>query len=206
MSPHYKTSGGRELEPMGSAGPGAGPGYLSRVSDWLQGELGDGAGPNSGALVEERLKILVANLATPMFAGIVATLLGAPAISIMALLMMALGLVAARLNPQAKARQVVQCRHFVWGMLAGATFFRLMVSWSTTTSPFGLPSLMGSHTSQLVVMMGTEIMPALLYTTLVMIPLFYLRSVIEEYRAARTHRDTHRDIALAGRYRRARRY
>lgn len=191
---------------MAALRPASDAGSLSRISEWLQGELGDGPTAASGALVEERLKILAANLATPAVAGIVATVLGAPAISIVALGMMGLGLLAARLNPQAKARQVAQCRHFVWGMLAGASFFRLMVSWSTTTSPFGLSSLMGSHTSQLVVMMGTEVMPALLYTTLVMIPLFYLRSVIEEYRAARTHRDTHRDIALAGRYRRARRY
>jgi hypothetical protein len=91
-------------------------------------------------------------------------------------------------------------------MLVGATVFRLLISWSNSSAPYGLPSLMGSNTSQIATMMGSEIMPALLYTTLTLIPLFYLRAVVEEYKSVRSRSDTHRDIAMVGRYRRARRY
>ena len=185
-------------------------GLVSRVlvalSQWLYSELDDGSVKQRNEAVERRLRILVSNLAVPVAAGVVASLLQAPAIAIMAVFMMLVGLVATRSLPTRRTQQVTSCRHFIWGMLFGAGFFRLMTSWSTTKAPYGLPSLLGPHTSSIVTMMGTEIMPALLYTTLTMIPLFYLRAVYEDYKSVQSKGDTARDIAMVGRYRKARKY
>lgn len=179
---------------------------LYRLSNWLQGELTDPFAFDDPTVVEHRLRILAANVAVPGVAAVASVALGEPLIAITVTVMMVMGLFASRLMKNAPERQVVSCRHNIWAVLISSIAFRVLINLSTTSAPYGIPSLMGENNSPVVQMLGTEILPALLYTALAMMPLFYMISMFQEYRSVATRGDRSHMIAMVGRYRKARRY
>lgn len=153
-----------------------------------------------------RLSTLAKNLSTPAFAAIVSWMLGSPAILVVSVAMMFFGAIGTLGVPSRRARLIESCRHQIWTMIIGASTARAFIDWSTSKSSMGLPAMLGSHTYTITQLVGTEILPIMLDFAIILIPMFYVRTVYLEWRSTRSKGDTARKISLIGRYRKARPY
>ena len=186
--------------------PEASRSLFDRVQSWFLSEIDSGSSYRRQEIAAKRLNILAKNVATPAAAALISFLLAIPAILIVTVVMMGLGYAAALTVPSRRARLIDSCRHQIWTMVIAAASARAFIDWSTSRSSMGLPAMLGPHTSVITQMVGTEILPIMLSFAIILIPMFYVRTIYLEWRTTRSKGDTARKISLIGRYRKARPY
>ena len=179
---------------------------VKRIQSWFLSEMDSGSSYRRQEIAATRLNIMARNVATPGAAALVSYILSIPAILVVCVVMMGLGFIAASTVPSRRARLIDSCRHQIWTMIIAAASARAFIDWSTSRSSTGLPAMLGPHTSVITQMVGTEILPIMLALAIIMIPMFYVRTIYVEWRTTRSKGDTARKISLIGRYRKARPY